>query len=175
MKPIIAAATLLALAGCSHPKHVSDFKNTTPPFDPLTFWTGRTTSWGVVENRAGAPTGTIQTDCLGTPEQGGLHLTQTLTESDGTTRHRDWHLRRTADGHYIATANDMSGPAEGTATGRAFHWNWVWETSPGNPLKNVTMHQWMFLLDNGSMLNRTVITKLGITVAQVSEVFTHEK
>jgi hypothetical protein len=177
MKPArrAAAATLLALAGCSHPMKIGRFANTTPPFDPIAFWTGHTTSWGVVENRAGAPTEIIRTDCQGTPEPGGLHLRQTLVESDGTTRHRDWHLHRTPDGHYTASANDMSGPAYGTAAGRAFHWTWVWETSPGNPLKNVTMHQWMYLLDDGTMLNRTTITKLGVTVAQVSEVFTREK
>jgi hypothetical protein len=33
----------------------------------------------------------------------------------------------------------------------------------------------MYLLDDGTMLNRTTITKLGVTVAQVSEVFTREK
>jgi hypothetical protein len=41
----------------------------------------------------------------------------------------------------------------------------------GKPPKNVTMHQWMYLMPDGSMMNRTVLTMLGVTVAQVTERF----
>jgi hypothetical protein len=43
--------------------------------------------------------------------------------------------------------------------------------SPGDPLKNVTMSQWMYLMPDGTMMNRTVVSKLGITAAEVSEQF----
>jgi hypothetical protein len=162
---------LFVMTACGHPMNITDFSTTSPPFDPVAFWTGHVTSWGVIEDRSGAPTETIETDCLGTPGTDGLHLIQTLRESDGTVRHRDWHLRRTSPNHFTATANDMVGPALGEASGRAFHWDWVWATAPGNPLKNVTMHQWMYLMPDGTMVNRTTITKLSITVAQVTERF----
>jgi len=165
---------LLFLFGCSRPMTVEAFHATTPAFDPVAFWTGHTHSWGVVEDRAGAPTQTIETDCVGTAEPGGVHLVQTLTEGDGTVRHRDWHLRRAGPGRFTATANDMVGVAAGEAAGRVFHWDWVWATAPGNPLKNVVMHQWMYLMPDGTMMNRTVIAKLGISVAEVSEQFRHE-
>lgn len=164
-------AVTLSLSACGRAKKVSDFAGTTPAFDLVRFWTGHTHSWGVIENRAGAPTETIETDCLGSPEPGGVHMVQTLTEGDGTVRHRDWHLRRGAAGAFTATANDMAGTATGRAAGRVFHWDWVWVRSPGNALKNLTMHQWMYLMPDGSMMNRTVITVLGVTVAQVTEQF----
>ena len=65
----------------------------------------------------------------------------------------------------------MVGEAHGVAAGRAFHWTWTLALSPGNPLKNVTMDQWMYLMEGGAMMNHTTIRKLGVTVAQVSEVF----
>jgi hypothetical protein len=173
-KPPVFMALMAALlvAGCSKPMKVQQFKATTPAFDPLTFWTGHTHSWGVIENRAGAPTEIVQTDCQGNAEgPNALHMRQTLTESDGTITHRDWHLRRTAPGHFEATANDMVGTAHGDAAGRAFHWDWVWAAGGSNPLKHVTMHQWMYLMPDGTMMNRTVVTKLGVTLAQVSEQF----
>jgi hypothetical protein len=98
-------------------------------------------------------------------------MVQTLTQGDGTVQHRDWHLRRTAPGAFTATANDMVGEAHGTAAGRVFHWNWVLALSPGNSLKNVTMDQWMYLMDGGTMMNRTTISKLGVILAEVSEEF----
>jgi hypothetical protein len=171
LRALSVICVALALTGCGKPKH-ADFRRTRPPFDPVAFWTGHVQSWGVIEDRDGAPTETIETDCTGEAEgPDGLHLRQTLTESDGTVRHRDWHLRRTAPNSYIATANDMVGTAQGVAAGRSFHWDWSWASSPGNPLKTVTMHQWMYLMPDGSMLNRTTITKLGFTVAQVTERF----
>jgi hypothetical protein len=171
MRP--AANLLLAatLAACSKPLPMAHFAATKPTFDAVAFWSGHHRSWGVIENRAGGPTDTVTTDCLGTPEgTDGLHMVQTLTLGDGTVQHRDWHLRR--NGHdFIATANDMVGEAHGTASGRVFHWSFVLATKPGNALFNVTFDQWMYLLDDGSMMNRTTVRKIGVIIAEVSEVF----
>ncbi len=169
---IAVLAACLSLAGCAKPMPVAGFAATRPSFDPLAYWTGHTHSWGVIETPSGAPSEIVQTDCLGEPEgPDGLHMRQTLTEGDGTVTHRDWHLRRLGGGRFTATANDMVGTAEGTAVGRVFHWRWVWATHPGNPLLNVTMSQWMYGMPDGTMMNRTVISKLGVTVAEVSEQF----
>lgn len=151
---------------------VADFAATRPEFDPIAFWTGHTQSWGVVERRDGSPSEIVRTDCLGEPDgPDGLRMHQVLTEGDGTVTHREWRLRRLGPGRYEATANDMVGRAEGQAAGRAFHWRWVWATKPGNPLLNVTMSQWMYAYPDGTMMNRTVISKLGMQFAAVSEVF----
>jgi len=166
----------LALAACAKPLPADHFAGTTPAFNPIAFWTGHHRSWGVLENRRGEPTDTVVTDCIGTPlPDGSLHMVQTLTLGDGTTTHRDWHLRRTGANSFSATANDMVGEAKGTAAGRVFHWNWVLALSPGNSLKNVNMDQWMYFFPNGTMMNRTTIRKIGIVVAEVSEQFEEVK
>ncbi len=166
----------LSLAGCGAPIAAEKLAGTTPGFDPLAYWAGHHRSWGVMENRGGAPIDTVVTDCLGTAlPDGSLHMAQTLTLGDGTISHRDWHLWRTGPASYAATANDMVGQAAGTATGRVFHWSWTLALSPGNPLKNVVMDQWMYLYANGTMMNRTTIRKLGIVLAEVSEQFEEAK
>jgi hypothetical protein len=166
------AGMCAALAGCGKPGDVWHFVGTQPAFDPLVYWTGHTHSWGVVESRDGSPGETVVTDCVGELEgPDGLHMRQTLTEGDGTVTHRDWHLKRVSPGHFSATANDMVGTAEGVAAGRVFHWSWVWATKPGNALFNVTMSQWMYAMPDGTMMNRTTVSKLGVIVAEVSEQF----
>ena len=52
-----------------------------------------------------------------------------------------------------------------------FHWRWVLKGGPGKPPFDVAMDQWMYLLDDGSMLNRTTVRKLGIILAEVTEHF----
>ena len=145
----------------------------TPSFDPLAFYTGHVTSWGVLEDRSGYPTMAITTDCVGVLEGSDrLHMIQHLTE--GTKQQvRDWHMRRVTPTHFEATANDVVGVASGDASGRAFHWTFVLALKPGNALENVTMDQWMYLQDDGSMINRDTIRKFGVIVAEVTEHFRH--
>ena len=172
-----AASTLLlavALDACSDPVPITHFAGTIPEFDPVTFFTGHTVSWGVLENRSGQPTGIVTTDCQGTAEGAdGLHMVQHLTMPDGATQARDWHMRRIAPHQFEATANDMVGTARGEAQGRVFHWRWVLATAPGNSLRNVVMNQWMYYEPDGSMVNRTTIRKLGIILVEVTEQFQH--
>ncbi len=160
----------LPLLGCSDPLTVAALPG--PAFDPITFFTGHVTSWGVLEDRGGQPTSVVTTDCTGTTgPDGTLRMTQRLLVGTDPPVTRSWTMRRTAPGHFEATANDMVGTAEGEAAGRAFHWRWTLALSPGNPLKNVTMDQWWYLQADGSMLNRTTIHKLGVIAAEVTEHF----
>jgi hypothetical protein len=164
---------LVLLSGCAPALPLDRFAGTRPAFDPVTFFTGHVTSWGVIENRAGAPSDIVTTDCVGTAEgPDGLRMAQHVTTSGGTTE-RDWHLRRLAPGRFEATASDMVGTATGEARGRVFHWTWVLATTPGQSWRNVTFEQWMYGMDDGAMVNRTVVTKLGVVLAEVTEQFRH--
>lgn len=142
-----------------------------PEFDPVRFFTGHVQSWGVMENRSGEPTAVVTTDCTGTLADGTLAMVQTLQIGTDPRQTRTWSMHALGGGRYEATANDMVGPAIGVAAGRAFHWEWTLALEPGNALKNVTMGQWWYLQDDGSMLNRTVVSKLGVIAAEVTEVF----
>jgi len=171
---MIGAVTLvgvLFVGGCASPLASKAFAAIKPAFDPVTFWSGHTTSWGVIENLDGAPTSIIATTTESSAEgENGLHMIQHVYH-DGEDSVRDWHIRRLGHGQFEATANDVIGTARGTTSGRTLHWSWTLATKPGNPLFNVTMNQWMYLADNGTLLNRTIITKLGLRLAEISEQF----
>jgi hypothetical protein len=166
---------LSALLGCSDPLPLKRFADEPQHFDPLVFFTGHVRSWGVLENRSGEPTQRVVTDCVGEADgTDGLHMVQHLTFEDEPARIREWHMRRTGPQTYEATANDMVGVAHGEAAGRAFHWRWTLATDPGNRLADVTLEQWMYLTDTGVMMNRTIITKLGFVVVEVTEAFSKQ-
>jgi hypothetical protein len=168
---LLCIPVALLIAGCAAPLRPEAFANTAPAFDPMTFWTGRTASWGVVENGDGAPTAIITTTTEGTAEGvDGLHMVQHVV-THGKDSVRDWHIRRLGNNQFEATANDVVGTARGSPSGRTLHWTWILATKPGNCLFNVRMEQWMYLADNGTLLNRTIITKLGMRLAEVSEQF----
>ena len=166
---MLACAGLL---GCSSPLPVAAFADSPPALDPVRFFTGHVVSWGVMEDRSGAPTSIVTTDCVGAAQgTDGLSMTQTLHVGTDPAQTRTWQMRRVGPGRFEATANDMVGIATGEAAGRAFHWQWTLALQPGNALKNVTMEQWWYLLDDSSMLNRTTVSKLGVIAAEVTEHF----
>ena len=164
-------AGLLTVAGCSDPLPIASFDGP-PSFDPVRFFGGTIQSWGVLENRSGAPTDIVTTDGVGEAEgTNGIHFKQNVHVGTEPVVVRDWHMRRVGPGRFEADANDMVGTAHGEAAGRVFHWTWTLALHPGNPLTNVTMDQWWYLQTDGSMLNRTIITKLGVVAAEVTEHF----
>ncbi len=165
---------LLLLAGCSHALKPAQFIDQKPDFDPLAFFSGHTQSWGMVEQRDGAPNEGFASDCHGTRDAAGnLDLVQNFSFEDGKKPERRWHFTQVDAHHFIGTANDVDGVARGEAYGNLFHWRYTLELHPGNPLFDVGMEQWMYLQADGTMLNRAVIRKLGIPVAMVTEHFTH--
>lgn len=167
-------AFVLLLTGCGPVLALRDFEATGPVLDPVAFFTGSLRSWGVLE-RSGTPTAMVVTECEGEAEGDEVRMTQIVRVGDDPAVTRRWVMRRVAPGRFEATANDMVGTATGVASGRAFHWTWTLALSPGNPLRDVTMDQWWYLLDDGAMLNRTQVLKLGITLAEITEHFSRQQ
>ncbi|MDQ3198824.1 MAG: DUF3833 domain-containing protein [Verrucomicrobiota bacterium] len=170
---LLALSTAFLLSGCAEMK-VAEFESGRPLLDPAQFFSGRTSSFGVMENRGGAPTKRVTTQTSGNWEGETLHLEQELQIGD-LAHHRSWQIRKVDAHHYEATANDMVGSARGEAYGNVFHWEFTLKLSPGNPLANVRMSQWMYLQPDGrTLINHSTIRKFGIVVAQVTEQFRRE-
>lgn len=174
MKPIAGGALGLAMTlmqGCAAMKP-GDFAAGRPLFDPTNFFTGRTSSFGVMENRSGRPKQVVRTETTGRWEGDTLRLEQDLWLSESKPQHRSWRIRKLDAHRYEGTANDIVGTVRGEAYGNAFHWSFTLALSPGNPLANVRMSQWMYLQPDGkTMVNHSTITKFSIVVAQVTEQF----
>lgn len=101
----------------------SDCDTGRPIFDPIAFFTGRTSSSGVQENRAGAPVKRVTTQTTGRQEGGVLILEQDLQVGEGEPSHRSWRVRRIDAHRYEGTANDIIGVARGQAHGNVVHAN----------------------------------------------------
>lgn len=167
------AGAALVFSGCAE-MPVSDFADQRPVLDPAQFFSGKTSSTGVMENRGGAPMKRVTTQTIGKWEGETLHLEQEL-QLGGEPQHRSWRIRKLDAHHFEATANDLVGTARGEAYGNVFHWEFTLALSPGNPLANVRMSQWMYLQPDGrTLVNHSTIRKLGLVLAQVTEQFRKE-
>jgi len=151
---------------------VSEFDHTGRTFDPTRFFSGRTTSYGVMENRGGAPKQIVTTTTTGQWAADTLRLEQDFVLGSSKPQRRSWRIRKLDAHRYEATANDIRGTVRGEAYGNVFHWSFTLALSAGNPLANVRMSQWMYLQPDGkTMVNHSTIRKFGIVLAHVTEQF----
>ena len=81
--------------------------------------------------------------------------------SDGTTSRRVWTLKKQPDGSFRGTADDVVGEALGEVAGNALRWRYVLALPVDGKIYNVDFDDWMFLMDDKVMMNRSYMTQVG--------------
>jgi hypothetical protein len=171
----VAAAAVPAVAACGGAAPIGDLAEGAggPALHPEAWFEGRTRSFGVFENPFGNPTGRFAVDGTGRREADGtLVLEQRVRLEDGETFLRHWRLRPLGGGRYEASGPALRGPAEGEARGRLFRLSYVEELPPGGWLRTLRFRHWMALSEDGrTLVNRFMVSKLGLPVARATELF----
>jgi len=94
-------------------------------------------------------------------------MTEDFRYDSGSKQHRIWTLTVGNDGRVKATAPDVVGVGEGRMEGPALRLDYrirLPEDAGGHVL-NVT--DWMYLMENGTIMNRSQFRKFGIKVAEL--------
>ena len=161
------------LAGCASMKpaaFATGGENIT--YTPLDFFTGTSNSSGVMENRKGNPSARITTHITGAWRDSVLYLEQDLNLEGSEPNHRSWKLRKTGEHTYEATATGIRGVAKGQMWGPYFTWRFPLRIAQKGLVQHVWMRQHMYVQPGGkSMIIRSILSKAGIRVAQITELF----
>ncbi|MDP3288124.1 MAG: DUF3833 family protein, partial [Methyloversatilis sp.] len=91
---------------------------------------------------------------------------------DGTTSRRVWTIRDLGNGRYTGRADDVVGEATGEANGSALRWRYVLALPVDGSVYNVDFDDWMYMIDDKVMLNRSAMSKFGIHLGEVTLSFT---
>ena len=164
------AAISLALAGCATPD-VNDYASERPVLVLERYFDGRVDAWGMFTDRSGKVVKrfTVVVDCKWSGDDGVLD--EDFTYSDGTKQRRVWHIRKLADGRYAGRADDVVGEAQGQARGNALHWNYTLALPVDGRTWDVDMDDWMYQMDDQTLLNRTTMSKFGVRLGEVTLAF----
>lgn len=94
-------------------------------------------------------------------------LTERFHYDSGTVQHRVWTLSLGNEGSIRATAPDVLGEGQGQAQGSAVRlcYRIRLPDEAGGHVLSVT--DWMYLLENGTIINRSQFRKFGIKVAEL--------
>lgn len=98
-------------------------------------------------------------------------LEETFYFDDGEISYRDWQLTYLGNGLYHGGAQDVIGTAVGKESGFAFQLNYQLRLELENSTLDVNMDDWMYLLDKDRVINKTTMSKLGITLADITIIF----
>ena len=169
MRWLMAVLVATLMSGCAT-LTPQDFARETPKLDLATYFNGKVDGWGMVQDRSGKVLRrmTVEIDCKWNGNEGVLD--ETFQWSDGKTEKRVWKIRKVGD-RYIGTAGDVVGEAMGEAAGNALRWNYVLALPVDGSVYNMDMDDWMWLIDEKTMANRTTMSKLGVRVAEISIFF----
>lgn len=158
---------VLCISGCGS-VDVSRYQSERPQLDLQQYFDGRVEAWGMFQDRSGEVVKRfkVNMDCRWQGNTGTLD--EHFTYSDGTKQRRVWTLQKLADGHYTGTADDVVGTAQGIAAGNTLNWRYVMALPVDGKVYNVNFDDWMFLQQDGVMINRAVMSKFGFRLGEVT-------
>jgi hypothetical protein len=166
---LLTAAALLG-TGCATPK-VESYRNERPVLDLRDYFDGQIEAYGMFQNRSGKVikrfTVTIKASWSGNVGT----LEEDFEYSDGTTDRRVWTITRIDEHNYVGTAADVIGEAKGSAYGNALRWQYVLALPVDDKVYHVNFDDWMYLIDDEVMLNRSAMSKFGFPLGEVTLTF----
>lgn len=167
LKAAVMSLSALFLISCSAP-NVEHYKNTSPNFDFKTFFSGNLKAYGVVQDFKGELTRKLVVDMNATWDGNQGVIEEDFVYDDGETQKRIWKITLNEDNSLTGTAADVIGTAKGKSDGSVFHWNYDVELPYDGSTLEVNFDDWMYLVTQSRLINRTSIVKFGVEVGEVT-------
>lgn len=148
-----------------------DYAGTTPAMDIRSALNGPMDADGVIYGPTGRVASRFTAKILGEWTGSSGTLWEVFSFASGTEQTRQWTLRVGNDGKIVATAPDVIGEGFGEQSGSSVMLRYrlkLAEDAGGHVLDVV---DWMYLLDNGSIVNRSEMRKFGLKVAELVATF----
>ena len=155
------------LCGCSSVE-VSDYTTTQPGLDLRQFLNGDLRAYGMLQDRSGRMTRRFTATLNGSWNGENGTLVEHFIFDDGEEQDRTWTLQHLGDGRYLGSAGDVIGNAEGATGGSVFSWRYQLDVPWGDGSIAVNLDDWLYLIDNEHLLNRTTLRKFGFRVGELT-------
>lgn len=158
-----ARARYLGFAGQSP----EDYKGAAQPFDLRKHLNGPILCEGVIFGLTGRVSSRFVADFHATWNGDKGRMTEHFRYCSGETQNREWRLTLLPDGRIRAEADDLIGAGQGRQSGSGVQLSYrirLPERAGGHVLDVV---DWMYLVDNGTIINRSQFRKFGFKVAEL--------
>ncbi|AHD08455.1 DUF3833 domain-containing protein [Phaeobacter gallaeciensis] len=173
MKLLLVAIILVLLLALLRPgfgfrsQRSQHYADTGPAFDIRTHLSGEMISEGMIYGPMGRVVSRFVATMNGTWDGNTGTLSEDFSYASSGTQQRKWFLTMGENGAFTATADDIIGTGEGQQSGAAVRLTYRIRLpeSAGGHVLDVT--DWMYLMENGTIMNRSEMRKFGIKVAEL--------
>lgn len=148
--------------------NIKNFKNQTPAMDFQAYFTGPVKAWGMIQGPTGKINRRFTADLVGTWQGETGTLDEVFYFNDGEVMERAWEISRLSENTYSATADDIVGTAYGESAGNATNWNYTMNLPVGDKTYKVAFDDWMFLMEDGIVINKAKLKKFGLPVGEMT-------
>jgi len=168
---IIKTSIIMSMISCSKITPKKYIENQ-PKLDIRQYLNGKIKAWGMLENRKGEITRRFTVDMNGKWDKNKGTLEEFFTFDDKEKSKRTWQIEFIDDNNFTASAEDTIGIAKGSQYGNAMQMNYVLDLKIDENTKyKVTLDDWMYLIDEKTLVNKSKIKKFGITFAKLTIFF----
>ena len=161
---VVSARALLLSFRAQRP---TDYAATSPTFELQTVLNGPILSEGLIYGPNGRMTNSFVARMYGEWDGNSGTLSEDFTYSNGKRMQRKWYITLGSGNAFTATADDIEGTATGEISGSTamMRYRIRLPEDAGGHVLNVT--DWMYLTEDGAIMNRSEMRKFGIKVAEL--------
>jgi hypothetical protein len=170
MRAAIWLLCCVLLVGCGSVE-VEHYAGESPRLDLPGYFSRPVQAWGMFQNRSGEVVKRFKVDITSHREGDRLILDERFLYSDGTRQQRIWSLVPAGEGRWRGRAADVVGEAQGEVAGNALRWRYQLRLDVDGTTWDVDMDDWMYLMDENTLINRSRMSKLGVELGQVTLFF----
>lgn len=166
IKVIIITILVSFLLGCS--TSIEDYRGEQPQLKLEEFFNGELVAYGTVQDYSGKVIQRFKADLVGTWDGNEGVLDEQFYYADGTRQERIWYITKTGENSYEGRASDVEGVAAGTTAGNVLNWTYTLIIERNGEPFAVTLDDWLYLVDENNMINRTQMKKFGLPVGEIT-------
>ncbi len=158
------------LGGCAS-VDVTQYQHEKPALAMQQFFAGKLDGWGMFQDRSGKVIKRFQVVIDAQWQNNVGTLDEKFTWSDNNSDNpprRVWTLKDLGNGRLIGSAGDVVGEAQGEVSGNTLHWRYILALPVDGKIIHVDFDDWMYLVDKDTLLNRSVMSKYGIRLGEVT-------
>ena len=168
MFPRLAALlAVIIVAGCVGKPALEDQKLSSRDFNLEEYFDGRVVAKGQFQDVFGTVRRRFDVVIDGTWDGETLRLVEDFTYEDGSEEQRIWTLQKTGPETWRGTAPGVIGDAVGEERGDSFNWKYRIDLPVPDGTLRVRFDDWMWLIDDRTVLNRAYMKKFGADIGEV--------
>ena len=167
LRYVVAFIFFLCLVACSH-IDINQYQQQSPKLNLQSYLNGKIKGYGIVQDRSGNVTKRFDFSGVGSWDGDIGHFAEKITYSDGKVESRVWEFTKLSDNSYEATTPDVIGKAVISIAGNAMNWQYTMNVKVDDSSYAIDFDDWMFLMDDGKLVNRNYFHKFGFNVGELT-------